>query len=80
MVEPIGEAHTDPKLILNTVNIKTEQPLSATALLLGERQLHTLNVFDWVSVDTRRPIADQSQAEVLVKVHEGKRNSITYGV
>lgn len=80
VVEPIGEVRTDPRLIVRTVNIKTAQPLSATALLVGERQLHTLNIFDWVSVDTRRPIGDMPQSDVLVKVHEAKRNSITYGV
>jgi len=80
MVEPVGEARTDPKLILQSVNIKTGQPLSATALLVGERQLHTLNIFDWVSVDTRRPVAHSHQTEVLAKVHEDKRNSITYSV
>ena len=80
VVEPLGEERTDTGLITRTANIKTGQPLSATGLLVGESQLHSLNIFDWVSVDTRRPIEDQSQSEVLVKVHEGKRNSITYGV
>ena len=79
-VKPLGEVRTDTRLISRTVNIKAGQPLSATGLLVGESQLHSLNIFDWVSVDTRRPIEDQSQSEVLVKVHEGKRNSITYGV
>lgn len=79
VVEPIGAARTDPELIIRNANIKTGKPLSATALLLGESQLYALGVFDWASVDTRRPVGDQSQAEVLVKVHEGKRNSITYG-
>jgi outer membrane protein insertion porin family len=79
VVEPLGGARTDPELIVRNVNIKTGQPLSATALLLGESQLYALGVFDWASVDTRRPVGDVSQADVLVKVHEGKRNSITYG-
>ena len=80
VVEPLGRAHTDPKLIVRNANIKTGQPLSATALLQGESQLYALGIFDWASVDTRRPVGEVSQAEVLVKVHEGKRNSITYGV
>jgi outer membrane protein insertion porin family len=80
VVEPLGQVRTAPELIVHNVNIKTGQPLSATALLLGESRLYTLGVFDWVSVDTRRPAGELSQADVLVKLHEGKRNSVTYGV
>jgi len=78
---PLGQQHTLPGLITKTANIKVGQPLSETALLQSESELYTLGeVFDWTSVDSRRPITDQNQADVLVKVHEAKRNSITYGV
>ena len=80
VVEPMGAARTDPVLIVHNANIKPGKPLSATALLVGESQLYALGVFDWASVDTRRPVGELSQADVLVKLHEGKRNSITYGV
>jgi outer membrane protein insertion porin family len=80
VVKPLGAARTDPALIVRSANIKTGRPLSAAALLVGESQLYALGVFDWASVDTRRPVGDASQADVLVKLHEGKRNSITYGV
>jgi outer membrane protein insertion porin family len=77
---PLGQENTRPEIITRTANIKVGQPLSETALLQSESQLYTLgDVFDWTSVDSRRPITDQSQADVLVKVHEAKRNSITYG-
>jgi len=78
-VAPVGTHHTRPEIIGRNANIKTGKPLSETALLRGESQLYTLGVFDWASVDTRRPITDDSQAEVLVKLHESKRNSIAYG-
>ena len=78
-VEPIGAKDTRPALIVRNVNIKQGQPLSQTALLKGESQLYTLGVFDWASVDARRPVTDDPQAEVLVRVHESKRNTITYG-
>jgi outer membrane protein insertion porin family len=78
-VEPLGAARTDPELILRSVNIKTGQPLSASALLLGESRLYAMGVFDWASVDTRAPVASWSDADVLVKLHEGKRNNFTYG-
>jgi outer membrane protein insertion porin family len=80
VVEPLGATRTNPELIVRNANIRTGQPLGATALLQGESQLYALGIFDWASVDTRRPVGDASQAAVLVKVHEGKRNSITYGV
>jgi outer membrane protein assembly factor BamA len=78
-VEPIGVQHTRPEIIARNTNIKVAKPLSETALLRGESQLYTLGVFDWASVDTREPITDNPNAEVLVKLHESKRNSIAYG-
>ena len=78
-VEPVGEQHTRPEIIERNANIKVGKPLSETALLRGESQLYTLGVFDWASVDTRQPVTDDPKAEVLVKLHESKRNSIAYG-
>src|SRR5260370_42079065 len=68
VVEPLGGARTDRELIGRNVNIKTGQPLSATALLLGERPLYALGVFDWASAYTLRPRGAVSQADVLLKV------------
>ncbi|HEY1936561.1 MAG TPA: POTRA domain-containing protein [Candidatus Angelobacter sp.] len=78
-VAPIGSQHTRPEIVQRNANIKVGKPLSETALLRGESQLYTLGIFDWASVDTRRPITDDPNAEVLVKLHEAKRNSIAYG-
>ncbi|HXA84846.1 MAG TPA: POTRA domain-containing protein [Candidatus Dormibacteraeota bacterium] len=78
-VTSIGAQHTRPEIIARNANIKVNKPLSETALLRGESQLYILGVFDWASVDTRQPIADDPKAEVLVKLHESKRNSIAYG-
>jgi outer membrane protein insertion porin family len=78
-VDPVGAPHTRPEIIATNANIKTGKPLSQTALLAGESRLYTLGVFDWASVDTAQPITEQSQAQVLVKLHEAKRNTITYG-
>src|SRR4029077_19298891 len=45
---------------------------------------YNLGVFDWANVSPRRTITDQANHEtsedVIVKVHEAKRNSITYGL
>src|SRR5262249_20431079 len=78
-VVPVGALHTRPEIVARNVNIKTNQPLSATALLRGESNLYTLGVFDWANVDTRQTVSSQTDAEVLVKLHEAKQNSIAYG-
>src|SRR5207302_2526353 len=49
-------------------------------MLESETRLYTRGVFDWAEVDPRRQITTQPQEDVLVKVHESKRNTITYGV
>jgi outer membrane protein assembly factor BamA len=78
-VDQIGAVRTRPSLIARTVNIKVGKPLGQTALLRGESQLYGLGIFDWASVDTRRPVNSEPQADVVVKLHEAKTNSISYG-
>jgi outer membrane protein insertion porin family len=78
-VDPVGAAHTRPEIIARNANIKVGKPLSESALLRGESQLYTLGVFDWASVETRQPVIEDPNAHVLVKLHESKRNSISYG-
>src|SRR5262249_46638922 len=78
-VGQVGAARTRPEIIARNVNIKAHSPLSATALLRSESNLYTLGIFDWANVDTRQMVSHQTEAEVLVKVHEAKRNSIAYG-
>jgi outer membrane protein insertion porin family len=75
----LGNKKTRASLIRRTVNITPETPLSQRDLLVGESGLHDLGVFDWGSVDSRRPITDQTNEDVLVKLHEAGRNEITYG-
>jgi outer membrane protein assembly factor BamA len=79
MVDTLGVHHTRPEIIAHNAKIPVGQPLSETTLLKSESQLLTLGVFDWASVDPQRPITKDSDVEVLVKLHEAKRNSLTYG-
>lgn len=74
-----GVEHTRIDTVKTNADIKAGKPLSATSLLQAESQLLGLGIFDWTSVDPREPVADQPNAEVLVKVHESKRNTISYG-
>jgi outer membrane protein assembly factor BamA len=75
----LGNKKTRASLIRKTATIAPEAPLSQRALLVGESGLHDLGIFDWASVDSRRPITDQTNEDVLVKLHEAGRNEITYG-
>ena len=75
----VGKEHTREDLISKTANIKVGQPLSEAEMLTSESRLYTLGIFDWAEVDPKRAITDQKNEEVLVKVHESKRNTITYG-
>ena len=77
----LGRHNTRQRLINGDITeLKPEQPLTATALLSAGAKLydHT-GVFDWAEVDPKRQITTQNVEDVLVKVHEAKRNSLTYG-
>ncbi|MGA7220772.1 MAG: POTRA domain-containing protein, partial [Candidatus Sulfotelmatobacter sp.] len=75
----LGQQHTRLSLIKKTAQIPPEAPMKRGQLLAGETRLYDLNIFDWSSVGPRKPITDQDEEAALVKVHEAKRNEITYG-
>ncbi|HUI85200.1 MAG TPA: POTRA domain-containing protein, partial [Candidatus Binatia bacterium] len=74
-----GRQHTRQSLINRQVRIASGEPLSENALLSSESRLYNLDIFDWAEIDPRRAITDQHDEDVVVKVHEKKRNSIVYG-
>jgi outer membrane protein insertion porin family len=75
----LGQKQTRLSLIRKTAQLPTEAPMRRGDLLEGESRLYELNIFDWSSVGPRKPITDQTEEATLVKVHEEKRNDITYG-
>lgn len=75
----MGQSHTKSDLLHMSTKLTPQEPLSEGKLLAGETNLYDLQVFDWASVGPRRPITNQAQEDALVKVHEAKRNTITYG-
>jgi outer membrane protein assembly factor BamA len=80
----LGRERTSQKLIdldMSSAGIKPEQPLTATQLLTAGSSLyeHT-GVFDWAEVDPKRQVTTQTTEDVLVKVHEAKKNEFTYGI
>jgi outer membrane protein assembly factor BamA len=77
----LGRVHTKQKLIDKDVaGIKPGEPLTESELLLAGSKLydHT-GVFDWTEVDPKRQITTQDAEDVVVRVHEAKKNQITYG-
>jgi outer membrane protein assembly factor BamA len=73
--------HTRDRLIHEeTALLKPGQPLTETELLTAGSKLYDYTgVFDWAEVDPKREITTQTKEDVLVKVHEAKRNEFTYG-
>jgi outer membrane protein insertion porin family len=80
-VVSLGRLRTRQRLIDQDVSaLKPGEPLTETELLTSESRLydHT-GVFDWAEVDPKRQITTQTEEDVLVKVHESKKNQLTYG-
>ena len=75
----LGQKRTRLPLIVRTAQISPETPMRRGQLLEAESRLYDLNIFDWASVGPREPITDQKDEEALVKLHEAKRNEVTYG-
>jgi outer membrane protein insertion porin family len=80
-VVTLGRVRTQQRLIDRDVaTIVPGQPLTETQLLTSESQLYNhTGVFDWAEVDPRSQITTQTSEDVLIKVHEAKRNTMTYG-
>src|SRR5437899_9240403 len=74
-----GEKVSRPVLISKIAGIRPETPLSQGKLLESESELYNLGIFDWASIGPRRPITGQNEEEAVIKVHESRRNTITYG-
>ena len=80
-VVTLGRVRTQQRLIDRDVaTIVPNHPLTETELLTAESQLYNhTGVFDWAEVDPRRQITTQTKEDVLIKVHEARRNTMTYG-
>ncbi|HET9784652.1 MAG TPA: POTRA domain-containing protein, partial [Terriglobales bacterium] len=75
-----GAQYTQPRLLLRlTPKLQPGAFVTETDLLTAESRLYSPGIFDWATVAPRRPITDQTNADVVVKVHEAARNSLVYG-
>jgi outer membrane protein assembly factor BamA len=77
----LGRKDTQQRLIDQDVSsIKPGQPLTESQLLTAGSQLYNhTGVFDWAEVNPKREITTQSKEDVVVEVHEAKKNQMTYG-
>jgi outer membrane protein insertion porin family len=76
----VGNNITQPALIAKQMRrLQVERPLTERDILTSESRLYATGVFDWAEVNPRRQIATQEQEDVIVKVHESKQNTMTYG-
>ena len=78
----LGRVDTRQKLINQESSaLKPGQPLTETGLLTAGSRLYDLTgVFDWAEADPKRDITTQTKEDVLIKVHEAKKNDFTYGI
>jgi outer membrane protein insertion porin family len=77
----LGAQHTKPKFIRSITDptVKENQPLSEGQFLNAETDLYNLGIFDWTSIGPLRPVEGQDREEVVIKVHESKRNTLDVG-
>jgi outer membrane protein assembly factor BamA len=75
----VGQKVTRLSLLTKTAKIPAETPMRRAQMLAAESRLYDLSIFDWSSVGPRKPITIQSDEMALIKVHEAKRNELTYG-
>jgi outer membrane protein insertion porin family len=78
----LGRKQTNIRIIQNnTAAIRPGKPLAASDLLSTGTRLYDLTgVFDWAEVDPKREITAQTKEDVLVKLHEAKRNEFQWSV
>jgi outer membrane protein assembly factor BamA len=75
----LGRGHTRQKLIDRAVRLTPNTPLATGNMLSAESRLYSPAIFDWAEVSPRRQITTQTAEDVLVKVHETRRNTLIYG-
>jgi outer membrane protein assembly factor BamA len=78
----LGRKQTQQRFVdEDLASLRPGAPLTESDILRAGTELYNHpGVFDWAEVDPRRPVTTQTREDVLVKVHEAKRNEFTYGI
>jgi outer membrane protein insertion porin family len=77
----LGNEQTRPAFVRATTdpNVGEGKPLGEGKLLQSESDLYNLGIFDWASVAPVGAPDSQNVQQVLVRVHESKRNTMDVG-
>jgi outer membrane protein insertion porin family len=77
----LGAEHTRPAFIEAATEPKVSKgkPLGEGQLLQSETDLYNLGILDWASVAPAGAPDNQNAQQVLVRVHESKRNTMDVG-
>ncbi len=78
-VVTLGREQTRQLFIDRAAKLTLHKPLTTGDMLSAESRLYASGVFNWAEVSPQRHITSQTTSEVLVKVHEARRNTLTYG-
>jgi outer membrane protein assembly factor BamA len=79
-VVTIGRRVSKQALVdMHLKDVKPGEPVTERDILSSETRLYNTGVYDWAEVNTRAQVTSQEQEDVVVKVHESRRNTIIYG-
>ncbi|HXZ19273.1 MAG TPA: POTRA domain-containing protein, partial [Candidatus Acidoferrales bacterium] len=74
-----GNEYTRLATIRSRIRLKPGEPLREGDLILTQRELYSLGVFNRVAVAPENPQGDETEKTMLVNVQEGKRFTVGYG-
>jgi outer membrane protein assembly factor BamA len=78
-VVTLGRKVTRQSFIDRETDLDPGEPMNTETMLTSENKLYQPGIFDWAEIDPRRQITTQDREDVVVKVHEAKRNTLIYG-
>jgi len=74
-----GNEYTRLGVIRRQIHLKPEQPLREGDIILTQRDLYNLGIFNHVAVAPQNPQGEESEKTMLVNVTEGQRFTLGYG-
>jgi outer membrane protein insertion porin family len=74
-----GVERTKPAVVQQRITLHPDDPLNQTALLLMQRRLYDLALFNEVNTAIQNPNGDESYKNILLNLTEAKRWDISYG-
>ena len=74
-----GNEYTRLNVIRRQIRIKPGEPLREGDVILTQRDLYNLGIFNHVAVARENPQGDETEKTMIVDVQEGKRFTVGYG-